>query len=414
LIFRHYKIGVQSSGSDMPKNIENLPDGGMQTAEGVSVKSHKPGEMKLPREFRKGLLADFDKRFFLILLISLVVHIIGIEYLMNHLKKQVSPEYFSQLQQKFAHLLVEREPLPRLEPLPPSEPILVPAGTPITGVSSGTGESGGATGPPMPVVPLALATPETRGPTAEEVASSVRGGEAARVGVMESMEAGVGNVGLLAIITGGTGVLGDIDVNDVLAYGETSDQELRETLSQYDALKVSRGTGGVGQAGRDPTGQRVIRGQRRETSTLTVTDLVGEVPPLGEARVSQISRDERFERLTSTIVERPEVPKTMEEKRRLRRKPEFVQAVLQRHNLAITDCYKTRAKLQADLKGKVVVRFAIDPDGRVSDAQILESTFENPEIENCIVMRIRRWNDFGYGDPTAEDEVYRQVYTFGY
>ena len=407
---------MQSLGSSRPKNFKKKPGMGLQTASGGTEKERKPEEMKLPREFRKEFLADFDKRFFLILLISLVVHIIGVEYLMNHLKKQATPEYFSQLQQKYVSLLVEREPLPlpRPEPTKLPEPIMLPTGTPLTAGPLEAGVEVEGPRPATPAVPLALGTPETRGPTAEDVASSVRRGAAARAEAMKSMEAAMGNVGILGIITSGTGVLGDIDINDVISYAQNSDMELRESLSNLDALQVSRGAGGISEAGRGPSGQRVIRGQRRETRTLTTIDLVGEVTPLEEAQISEISRDERYEELTSTIDRRPDVPTTLEEKVRLRRKPEFVQAVIQRHNRAITDCYNTRMKLQPGLKGKVVVRLAIDADGHVSDVQIVESTFEDQDIVNCIMMRMRRWNDFGYGDPTAPDEIYRQVYTFGF
>ena len=404
---------MQSSGRGNLKNKKNKSGVDVQTAVSEYAKSTEVG---LPREFRKAFFADFDKRFVLILLISLVVHIFVVEYLMRNLKKRATPEYFSKLQQKFASLLLEREPLPlpKIEEPQPSEVGLLPLGTPLT---TGTPSAGGPMVGPPSSGPLAFGTPEARGSTAEDVATSVRRGAAARAEAMESMESGVGALGVLAILTSGSGAVGDMNMNDVISYAQAQDLGLRESLSSLDALRVSRGPGGTGSGdgtGRGPTGQRVIRGQRQETRALTVTDLVGEVTPLGGAQTTQITREERFEELVSNIEKRPEMPTTPEEKERLRRKPEFVQAVLQRHNLAITDCYKSRSKLQPGLKGKVIIRFAIDADGRVINAEILESTFEEEDIEQCILMRVLRWNDFGYGDPTAPPEIYRQVYTFGY
>jgi len=408
---------VQSSGSGEQTKLQNKPGAVAPNSSKKPVKARKNEEMKLPREFRKSILEDFDKRFFIILLISLVVHIISVEYLMKHLKKRATPEYFTQIQQKFASLLVDREALllPEPELVQPTEPIMLPEGTPISAGAEGTGVPTRAPVSSMPAIPLAIGSPETRGIPAEDIASGARGGATASASTMAAMESSVNNVGILAIITGGTGSIGDIEMNDVLVYAETSNRQLRQTLLNYDALKVSRGPdgiGGIGQGGY--TGQRIIRGQRQEVQNLTVIDLVGEVPRLGEAQVTEISREERFEELATTYDRRPEIPTTPEEKERLRRKPEAVQAVIQRHNLAVTDCYKSRSKLNPGLKGKVVVRFAIDADGRVIGADVLESTFEEIEIEQCILSRILRWNDFGYGDPTAPPEIYRQVYTFGF
>ena len=87
--------------------------------------------------------------------------------------------------------------------------------------------------------------------------------------------------------------------------------------------------------------------------------------------------------------------------------------VLMAHNPAIRDCYKVHRKRNPGLRGKIIVRLAVDPNGAVSRVEIVESNLNSPELESCILSKIRRWNDFGFGDPTADDEVYRQVYTFG-
>ena len=88
--------------------------------------------------------------------------------------------------------------------------------------------------------------------------------------------------------------------------------------------------------------------------------------------------------------------------------------IVNQHRPAIIDCYKILLRNNPNLKGKIEVRFAINPDGRVSSVEILESTIRIERLQACVINRIRNWNDFGYGDPTAPDEVYRQVFTFGY
>lgn len=48
-------------------------------------------------------------------------------------------------------------------------------------------------------------------------------------------------------------------------------------------------------------------------------------------------------------------------------------------------------KTHPELAGRVVTRLGIGTDGAVTEAEIVESTLGDPEVEGCITARLRRW-----------------------
>ena len=62
----------------------------------------------------------------------------------------------------------------------------------------------------------------------------------------------------------------------------------------------------------------------------------------------------------------------------------------------------------------MVVRFSVTPEGRVDLVEVINSTIDYEPIIDCIVSRIRRWNDFGESDISLGTVSYRQTYVFGY
>jgi len=96
------------------------------------------------------------------------------------------------------------------------------------------------------------------------------------------------------------------------------------------------------------------------------------------------------------------------------RTPDDISRILTSHNRAIQDCYKKALKENQNLKGKIVVRFSVTPDGYVNDVKIIYSSLEDEEMENCIIKKISRWNDFGFCNPELGISYYKQTYVFGY
>jgi TonB family protein len=95
------------------------------------------------------------------------------------------------------------------------------------------------------------------------------------------------------------------------------------------------------------------------------------------------------------------------------RSPESLREVTLRHVPAIKYCYERSLRQNPGLRGKVVVRITVDPDGTVSDASVFSSTLNDEKAEQCILARIRQWKDF---EPIAASEgsvTFKQTYAFG-
>ena len=70
---------------------------------------------------------------------------------------------------------------------------------------------------------------------------------------------------------------------------------------------------------------------------------------------------------------------------------DVIAKVIRRHQGEIKYCYESELNKDPSLAGKVAVAFTIDPTGAVSDANVSESTLNNPKAEQCMLSRIRRW-----------------------
>ena len=95
------------------------------------------------------------------------------------------------------------------------------------------------------------------------------------------------------------------------------------------------------------------------------------------------------------------------------RTAQHVVKVVQSHKRALQDCYKQELKINPKVRGKIVVRFTVDPAGKVVDASIVSSTLRSAAMESCLLRRIKNWKDFGYSDPAAGNVVYKQAFNFG-
>jgi TonB family protein len=84
------------------------------------------------------------------------------------------------------------------------------------------------------------------------------------------------------------------------------------------------------------------------------------------------------------------------------------------HASEIQYCYESELRRNSDLKGKVVVRFAITPQGKVRNATIVSSNLGNAKVEQCILARIRRWSDFNVIHPQSADTIVERIFVLGY
>ncbi|NUO79838.1 AgmX/PglI C-terminal domain-containing protein [candidate division KSB1 bacterium] len=96
------------------------------------------------------------------------------------------------------------------------------------------------------------------------------------------------------------------------------------------------------------------------------------------------------------------------------RTPEAIAAVVTKHNAAIQYCYQRELKRNSSLRGEVRVRIIVNARGSVDSVSIISSTLQSPAVEDCMVGRIKRWNDFGLSDPAKGEVAIKQTYVFGY
>jgi len=201
-----------------------------------------------------------------------------------------------------------------------------------------------------------------------------------------------------------TGVLRLLTSGSASGAGEQAGVLLGDDKVEADLGAVLGGVGGLKGTAQQPQ-QREVRGTRA-TEAGTIDTLVDE---LGAATSSAVVRG-------GSLVVGPVTPLTREGEvtTRAGRDPEQVSKIVNSHNDAIEYCYQKELKRNPTLRGRLVIRFTVNPQGKVTAATIVSSTLNSPELENCILRRVQRWDDFGVVDARLGDATFRQVYTFGF
>jgi hypothetical protein len=380
-----------------------------------------------PREFRRRLSQSLDQELLIIILATAILLVSWLLFMLRHLPAEAQAEAMFKYQKTYASMILAHEaPVVSLKTDGLAVvPALASAATERTvGASeAGEGRAGAGSGRGGSGRGGAGSGAESRLPTTAEMANAGRGGNG-RAGYyggasMSSMESEVGNVGVLGVLTSGSGYGGGDYISGLDGEAGAQSQRLQEVLDGLDGVQVGQyagtGAGGSGRGrGDKAAGERSLRGTRRESRALSIDDLLGSLQPTGHVQFKEVDRNAEYEPVSNNIDQKPGIPRTAEEKAKLQRNARHVQSVVNGHRPAIIDCYKQLLRTQPTLKGRVDVRFAIDAEGRVIWAEITDATISNQTMLDCILNRIRQWNDFGYGDPTVKEEVFRQSYTFGY
>lgn len=87
--------------------------------------------------------------------------------------------------------------------------------------------------------------------------------------------------------------------------------------------------------------------------------------------------------------------------------PDQVRRVVVAHVGAIRACFEKEAQRDPSLKGRVTLKWAVDPDGAVPAASVLASTLGNPAVESCMVRQVRSWKF-----PSAQSATAVSAYPF--
>jgi TonB family protein len=347
-----------------------------------------------PREFKKTFLENFDPRFSLILVATFLINFLIIAYLVMHPPPQMSSTDLERIQKQFARLVLDKAP--------PAPEIQFTDVTPLkdlpveqSQVSRVEAQAGTATG---------RATGGTSGRVGSAVGENISAsGLAAAIGrrTREQISYEVSRTGILGLLTSNSGMASGEAAAEVLDDTKAPMTNLDEALA--GVTSINRGS--TADAGGNSAESREVRGGRA-TSGSGIDALV---QGLSESKTKRVQR-------SGDLVMSNEEPliETEDGKVSGARNQDAVSAVIARHTSAIQYCYQRELKRNPNLKGKVVVRFTITPQGTVASATIVASTLNNPGVEQCVVERIKRWDDFGAIDPAKGNTTIRQVYTFGY
>ena len=349
-----------------------------------------------PKEFEKSLLDVLDKRFTTILVITLLLDVLSIAYFVSTAPNTMSEKGADHFRKLAAELDRQQAELEREakfvdasipEELPPDPALSTSASGRVVGRRTG----GGSARPGGGEENFVAGSGSSGGRSRENISSA-----ASRAGILGLLTStGSEATGRAAedVLGGNLGQMSNLD--EALANAGTL---RRGSVAAARSGEIGSGTGGDG---------RPVRGGRS-----TNAGGIGEmVQGLDRGKSQDVQRSGGLEvGMAEPLIEEP----SEDGKATGSRDRDAVAAVVTRHNSAIQFCYQKEVRRNPNLKGKLVVRFVITPQGSIASVNIISSTLNNPAVESCIVERIMRWDDFGAIDPAKGNTTFRQVYTFGY
>jgi TonB family protein len=358
-----------------------------------------------PKVFEKGLWEHFDKRFISVLAASLLGNFLIIAFLVMKAPQELSNKDIARIQDRFAKLVLDKQPpaepeVKFAEATPAKE--LPPEKTVTLANQGSVRTSGGRPG---------FST--TTSAATSGIATGVEGGGVEAPGATghrtrEQISSDVSRSGILGLLTSNSGLASGDAAEDVLNDNNAPATNLDEALSKVSSSGLRRGSAADAEKPLGSSGGngREVRGSRA-TNAGGIDALV---QGLGEGRAQGVQRSGGLEVGSGE----PLIEESEDGKATGSRDRDAVAAVVAKHTSAIQFCYQRELKRSPNLKGKVVVRFVITPQGAIESVTILSSTLSNATVESCIAERIKRWDDFGAIDPAKGNTTFRQVYTFGY
>jgi len=393
------KKDAETGGRSNLRNTSS-PDAAMALSSG-----NKGFIVSLPKEFERSFSDYFDKRYTIILLCTFIVHFTSVMiYLANPPKEEFTAKDIQRIQEQFASLVLDKEPIKIKEPVADAQGAGQLAGSrtkPEGGEGDGDSEN-------KESKRKRGDSEETATASAEERSMSRGSAAASRRRSRDQISSEVASKGLLGVLTAGGGSGQGDAVVDVLGDGNSLNSDIGSVLNQIGGIKTTGapvgGSASGGGSGSGAGGGSGVRGGRSGSGG-GIDDLIGD---LGSASSKDIKRKGSL-----MVVEESQIEEGPGSKASGRDRDQIME-IVNAHNSAIQACYQRALKRNPELKGKIVVRFTISPAGKVIDVTVVSSTLNEASVESCIVSRIRHWDDFGAIDASKGDATVRQVYTFGY
>ncbi|MCS6988655.1 MAG: AgmX/PglI C-terminal domain-containing protein [Chloroherpetonaceae bacterium] len=72
------------------------------------------------------------------------------------------------------------------------------------------------------------------------------------------------------------------------------------------------------------------------------------------------------------------------------RKLSQIDSVIVKHQLALEECYREAKNYDPSVRGKLVVRLSVTPDGRVKNVSIPRDDIANTSLDSCLTRKLRR------------------------
>jgi pSer/pThr/pTyr-binding forkhead associated (FHA) protein len=71
--------------------------------------------------------------------------------------------------------------------------------------------------------------------------------------------------------------------------------------------------------------------------------------------------------------------------------PEIIRRIVREHASQIRYCYESELTRTPGLFGKIVMKWVINGEGRVMQAQVADTQMKNASVENCLATKIKTW-----------------------
>ncbi len=335
-----------------------------------------------PKEFEKNLLDGFDRRYYLILLLSFlfiygnVIIFANKEYSQEAINNAVKKNYLKKFYD--TEFIVDTQPEEETDSMSGGEEEVQEEK-----VDERAKKAEGK-------------RTEAAGTSAADRRAARKAAASQRSAQRAAMEQSVAGTGILAELSAGGGegsgsavydVLGDQGAGGVgnldQVLGGVSGLQSASSGSRRSVLGARSTGGGAGAAGIDD----LIEGGAGQSGSVS------------------IKRRGKF----SIKIDKGSV--SGKGSKSANRSADAIGSVVNKHADAIENCYKKEARINPNLKGSISMQFTILPNGKVSNVRVINSTLRNKKVESCVQRRVRSWR-FSTIDKKEGNVTFRQKYIF--
>lgn len=355
-----------------------------------------------PKEFKKNWAKELDWRFLFILGATFFIEIGLVFFLSAILKNSIQNINMEKIQKQYAQLLLKTEPsqaLSDFESILDDRNLTTTNENELINIADETGETEKSDNNKISISDNNLTTHNLT-PLNDRKLSRSESQHFSSARIRE-----VSNKGILQYIISGDRSNLSEELSSLYVQGKINSKFLEESVSglklvNFQAANFSSADGNFDK-------MDILHKLKGSQKIASLDDELSSLIPLSKINLGTASKNDKLDYETMSEL-------TKSKKREKARSAEEVTKTIVSHNRAIQDCYKYISKNYPDIKGKVIVRIYVNPNGYVSQVQIIESTLQNDQLLRCIVGRIRRWRNFGECDPKVGTVSYRQTYVFGY